>query len=57
MPPSDVQQRSSKEHFVGPRDKYSELEFPLGYQLLCLNGQSRALTAAKVLLSRTEGGS
>lgn len=42
-------QRSSKELFVGPRDEYPELEFPPGYQLKCLDGQSRALAAAKVL--------
>ncbi|KAL2410572.1 hypothetical protein ABEF91_000561 [Exophiala dermatitidis] len=42
-------QRSSKELFVGPRDEYPELEFPPGYQLMCLDGQSRALAAAKVL--------
>ena len=39
----------SKELFVGPRDEYFELEFPPGYQLMCLDGQSRALAAAKVL--------
>ncbi|KIW54605.1 hypothetical protein PV05_06954 [Exophiala xenobiotica] len=42
-------QRSSEELFVGPRDEYPELEFPPGYQLMCLDGQSRALAAAKVL--------
>ncbi|KIW30935.1 uncharacterized protein PV07_02626 [Cladophialophora immunda] len=42
-------QRSIKELFVGPRAEYPELEFPPGYQLRCLDGQSRALAAAKVL--------
>ena len=31
---------------VGLRDDYPELEFPSGYQLKCLDGQSRALAAA-----------
>ncbi|KAK5401674.1 hypothetical protein LTR06_011038 [Exophiala xenobiotica] len=44
-----LSQRSSKEPFVGSRDEYPELEFPPGYQLMCLDGQSRALAAAKVL--------